>query len=86
VGTRAFPDHHLYTPSDLVRLDAWVSRTRPDIVLTTQKDLVKLPVSGLAGCPVYALQIELCVTEGSEVLSRSLELLLADGPEVARAA
>lgn len=41
-GTRSFPDHHPYRPSDLIRLAAEAHRLGAGLV-TTEKDAVRLP-------------------------------------------
>jgi tetraacyldisaccharide 4'-kinase len=56
VGTRAFPDHHLYKQAELNRLrrDA---RARSATLITTEKDFVRLPPSereGIRWLPVRA--------------------------------
>ena len=47
------------------------------LVITTQKDLVKLRLPDLAGRPLWALQIALRPTRGRDVLDRLLEGILA---------
>jgi tetraacyldisaccharide 4'-kinase len=42
VGTHAFPDHHWYTRKDLQKLQDEGERLSCDLLLTTEKDLVKL--------------------------------------------
>ncbi len=39
---KVFPDHHRYSAADVRGLDAWASALKANLVLTTQKDLVKL--------------------------------------------
>jgi tetraacyldisaccharide 4'-kinase len=40
--TRAFPDHHRYTPADLDRLTTQATRCGASVLLTTEKDAVRL--------------------------------------------
>ena len=55
-GTLAYPDHHAYTASDI---DAIAKAARgAEIVLTTEKDAVKLRSLSGARLPLYALRIE----------------------------
>jgi tetraacyldisaccharide-1-P 4'-kinase len=42
VGTHSFPDHHWYTKKDLQKLQEEGERLSCDLLLTTEKDLVKL--------------------------------------------
>ncbi len=44
---RAFPDHHTYTPGELVALEELRKSLRADLVVTTEKDAVKLGTPGL---------------------------------------
>ncbi len=63
--TRGYPDHHAYTAADVAGLSAWAARQPADaVVVTTQKDLVKLRVGGLAGRPLWALRVRMEFTAG----------------------
>jgi tetraacyldisaccharide 4'-kinase len=69
-----FPDHHRYTRPDVDRLRTWAESLPADaIVVTTQKDLVKLRLKELSDRPLWALQIALTPTRGQDVLDRMLE-------------
>jgi tetraacyldisaccharide 4'-kinase len=74
---RAYPDHHRYTSNDVYDLESW-SRGFPPrtIVITTQKDYVKLPRPALGECPLWSLRIRLRVEAGAEVLTQRLESVL----------
>jgi tetraacyldisaccharide 4'-kinase len=39
----SFPDHHWYTTSDLEQIDAAARANGADLVVTTEKDAVRLP-------------------------------------------
>jgi tetraacyldisaccharide 4'-kinase len=79
-GFREFPDHHAYTPQDLDALAAWASRCKAAAVLCTHKDLVKLNVDRLGDLALWAVDIELEILAGKEILERRLEgLLRPDG-------
>jgi Tetraacyldisaccharide-1-P 4'-kinase len=47
VGRMTFPDHHLYPAASRARIAAAVSRTDPEMVLTTEKDAVKFEAGEL---------------------------------------
>lgn len=81
VGTRVFRDHHWFTARDLD--DIWrAARARgADLVVTTEKDLVRFPVSGRSDPPVAA--VPLTVHAEPEALFRSW---LWDTVRAARAA
>jgi tetraacyldisaccharide 4'-kinase len=73
---RAFPDHHGYSASDVGSLERWARDLCADLVLTTQKDSVKLRASSLGPAPLWALRIGLEVIAGCEVMDDVLARLL----------
>lgn len=76
LGFRAFPDHHAYNAPDVADLTAWARGLGADLVLTTQKDLVKLRAASLGEIPLFAIRIGLDVLEGSALLEDALCSLL----------
>lgn len=71
---RSFPDHHPYTREDVDDLRSWARQQPPDCVLvTTQKDLVKLPLARLGDRELWALRIELQFDDGREALESKLQ-------------
>jgi tetraacyldisaccharide 4'-kinase len=76
VGFRTFPDHHPYSADDVASLTDWASELGADLVLTTQKDLVKLRIDRLGPVPLRAVRIGLEVLAGRELLDQSLFALL----------
>jgi tetraacyldisaccharide 4'-kinase len=56
-GTRAFPDHHRYSPSDVKDLSDLASQRGASAVVVTQKDLVRL-ASLDSPVPFLALRIQ----------------------------
>jgi tetraacyldisaccharide 4'-kinase len=79
-GFRIFPDHHDYTASDVDSLERWASDLRANLVLTTQKDLVKLRSSSLGPVPLRAIRIGLEMAAGEDVMDDALARLLRDPP------
>lgn len=69
---RSFPDHHDYPRSDVFDLIRWAQSSGAGLVLTTQKDSVKLPLDSLGPVPLRALRIGLEPLEGREHLDRAL--------------
>jgi tetraacyldisaccharide 4'-kinase len=72
---RTFADHHPYTRADVEELRRWAQQQPTDcVVVTTQKDLVKLCLSDLAGRPLWALRICLqgLADSGTEALDQQL--------------
>jgi tetraacyldisaccharide 4'-kinase len=57
---RTYPDHHPYSRGDVEDLRRWAEGQPADALLvTTQKDLVKLGLTSLAGRPLWALRVRL---------------------------
>jgi tetraacyldisaccharide 4'-kinase len=75
---RAYPDHHAYSRGDVESLRRW-AESLPDgtILLTTQKDLVKLRLSRLGDRPLWCLRIRLRVEAGQDVLNDRLQSILS---------
>jgi tetraacyldisaccharide 4'-kinase len=70
---RTYPDHHAFTRDDVERLRVWAAGLPAGCaVVTTQKDLVKLRLPGLADRPLWALRVRLEVGPGREELERAL--------------
>ena len=65
---RTFPDHYAYGRNDVVDLAAWIQTIAPDVVITTQKDAVKLRLSEIGNVPLWALRIEPIVEQGRDKL------------------
>jgi tetraacyldisaccharide 4'-kinase len=73
VAFRDYPDHHAYSPADIEELCAWSARqTRESVVVTTQKDLVKVRHNALASKELWALRIGLHFQAGREMFDRKL--------------
>ncbi len=74
VAFRTFPDHHPYARADVDDLRAWARQQATDcVVVTTQKDLVKLRLSDLGGRELWALRVALHVEVGQNEFDRKLE-------------
>ncbi len=79
---QTYPDHHAYTRPDVEALNNWARLLpRGSPIVTTQKDLVKLRLSALGDCPLWALRIRLHVVAGEDVLTRKLQSVLGPGEE-----
>jgi tetraacyldisaccharide 4'-kinase len=76
-----FPDHHRYSEQDLRDLEV-LARDQPtdSLLITTQKDLVKIERSELGGRQLWALRIHLEFLSGQETLDRKLDQLLYREP------
>jgi tetraacyldisaccharide 4'-kinase len=78
---RTFPDHHPYTGGDVSDLATWAVELGADLILTTQKDFVKLRTSTLGRVPLRALRIGLEVMDGAPALEHALAALLPSGED-----
>jgi tetraacyldisaccharide 4'-kinase len=71
---RHFPDHHAYTRNDIEELCNWARQNATEgIVVTTQKDLVKLRLTRLGECELWALRIQLRIHAGQDALDHKLK-------------
>jgi tetraacyldisaccharide 4'-kinase len=71
----AFPDHHHYRDADRQRIADLAQSTGAELLLTTEKDLVKLPES-IGGVPVRAVRIGLTIADGAARLCNSLDSVI----------
>ncbi|MBY0522347.1 MAG: tetraacyldisaccharide 4'-kinase [Gemmataceae bacterium] len=77
IAFRVFADHHAYTRSDVEDLRGWARRQAKDcVIVTTQKDLVKLRLVRLGERELWALRIGLHVCAGQDTLDRKLTAAL----------
>lgn len=76
---RVFPDHHGYAREDVESLGRWARESGAELVLTTQKDLVKLRVVELGGVALFALRIGLRFLAGEDVVERGLARVIGAG-------
>lgn len=74
---RIFPDHHAYSAEDVRSLECWVAEVGANLVLTTQKDLVKLRAGLLGPAPLRALRIGLELTAGADIMEDVLARLVS---------
>jgi len=68
-GLLSFPDHCKYGPKDLDRLSRHFVTSGAEVLLTTEKDSVKLP-GLLSTLPIYYLTIGLEIENNQDFVSR----------------
>jgi tetraacyldisaccharide 4'-kinase len=73
VAWREFPDHHAYAPADQAQLLTLAKNTNAEMLVCTQKDLVKLQQPELSGVPLWAVSIEMKFLAGQELLQQQLD-------------
>jgi len=70
----AFPDHHRYRVEDIEAVRKAAEKGKCEIILTTEKDGVKL--RGFPSTGIHALRVEMSVTDGAgELVDAVLERL-----------
>ncbi|RMH03793.1 MAG: tetraacyldisaccharide 4'-kinase [Nitrospirae bacterium] len=67
-GELIFPDHHAYTKQDLLMIRRQLQSCQADMVLTTEKDAVKLRRYVDETDPIWAVRIETRILKGQEEL------------------
>jgi len=67
-----YPDHYHYRPEDLAHLSQAARDQSAEVVLTTLKDLVKIPADQWTGPPLRAVGIGVEVLSGRERLEAAL--------------
>lgn len=72
-----FPDHHHYTSAEIETLAKSASNGNCSLLLTTLKDLVKLPAESFPGLTVAALEITFEIVAGEADLASQLDRLAA---------
>ena len=76
IAFQAWADHQVYGREEIAQIESWLRQQRPQLVITTQKDLVKIQSECLAGVPLWALEQGVQVTAGGEELERNLAAIL----------
>jgi tetraacyldisaccharide 4'-kinase len=97
VGEHFWPDHHTWSDAEMDAMAREAGRAKPDVVLTTEKDAVKLPPDavGLApdaaklalGRPSWPVPVRVVrigiefLDDGAEILRQRIEEVLGRGEE-----
>jgi tetraacyldisaccharide 4'-kinase len=76
---RVFPDHHHYRAAELHDLAVAARVTDAEIVLTTLKDLVKIPRDLWTGPPLFAVEIGVEFPTGGDLLLNRLQRVITAG-------
>jgi tetraacyldisaccharide 4'-kinase len=72
-GSEEYPDHHSYSLEDVAFLQGKAAESGAEVLVTTEKDAVKLEGLIQAGPEIYALKAGLEIYNGSELLDISLD-------------
>jgi tetraacyldisaccharide 4'-kinase len=73
VAWREFPDHHAYSGADRTELVSLATNAKAEMLVCTQKDLVKLQQPELNGISLWAVSIEIRFLAGQESLEEKLD-------------
>jgi len=72
-GWREFPDHHGYSEHDFAEIADLADRVKAEMLVCTQKDLVKVEREQLSGHALWALAIEMQFLAGEWALEQALK-------------
>jgi tetraacyldisaccharide 4'-kinase len=61
VGRRSFSDHHAYSASDLEEMNRRARSSGAQVMLTTEKDAVRLPVQSAQSLPIASVPLEVSI-------------------------
>jgi len=64
--TRRFLDHYRFTPEDLAGVFAEAKAARVDLIITTEKDAVRIPADEKIPLPCYYLRLEIEILRGAD--------------------
>jgi tetraacyldisaccharide 4'-kinase len=65
MGRERFLDHYRYTAEDLAALNAQAGRDGAELLVTTEKDSVRIPPAGAGRLPIYYLRLEIEILRGA---------------------
>lgn len=75
VAWREFPDHHVFTPAELLVFGSAADDANAELILCTQKDLVKVPQEKLGNIPLWAVAIEMQFLTGQQAFEQRIETI-----------
>lgn len=83
-GSRRFPDHHAFRRRDMEQVAAEARRSGADVLVTTEKDLVRIGEAPDSSLPLYALAIRVSFPPGGDLQPWLLDRLAALRPDRGR--
>ena len=75
-----FDDHHRYAERDLRVVDAVARKENAEVILTTQKDAVKLPGGFDWHAPLVVVKMEMRLTKNADAFMRRLDEVISSAP------
>ena len=82
-GTKAFPDHHAYTKSDIRRLQALQARHGAAAFITTEKDAVNLGALASEVTPLHIIPVQIELKDPGAALDAVLTRIAQRNPSPA---
>ena len=76
-----FPNHAKYRKRSLLKISSLADSLKCDAVVTTEKDMVRLPAHIGCACPVWVLSVRFAILRGEEDLLVKLDALTGHGRE-----
>lgn len=70
-----FIDHHRYTDEEIIEFYQKLEGQQIDVIVTTEKDAVRFPITPTPPCPVLFLRVEITFIDGQEVVEKWLETI-----------
>ncbi len=72
VHTMTFDDHHEYTTDDVLDIKEEMNRLNADVIITTEKDFVRMPY--IAGVKVYYMPIDIeFLFDGEKIFNKKID-------------
>jgi tetraacyldisaccharide 4'-kinase len=75
-GSEVFPDHHRFSPDELIRIGESAKACGAAAIVCTHKDLVKVSHDQLNGLPLYAMIINVEFLSGQQTIESNLNQLV----------
>lgn len=74
VNSTIFADHHRYTADEISKI-MQNAAGKVDMVITTEKDAVRVPKDGIGDIPCYYLRVEVAILKGEDVFNDCISRL-----------
>lgn len=71
--TQSYTDHHRYSRKEIKRFIQRCARRDLSMILTTEKDAVRIPRLTDPELPIYYLRIEIDILKGADIWERMVE-------------
>lgn len=72
IETHRFVDHHRFTVDEVYKLFTHAKENQVDMIITTEKDAVRIPENLMSPIPMYYLRLEIDILKGAEDFEKAL--------------